>query len=72
MLQFGLIKPEFNGKGTPQNQDLGRLGTTTRPFSAEHSSNKSNHVNKKASRLSSGVFNEDLGEFERDFDEDLA
>ena len=68
-----MIKPEYNGVTTPKNQDLGKLTNVTRPFSAEHSSTKSKKLNKKESRLSSGIFNEEIGgEFERDFEEDLV
>jgi len=51
---------------------LGRIANATRPFSAEHSSTKSKNVNKKVSRISSGVFNDEIGDFDRDFEEELA
>jgi hypothetical protein len=66
MLQFGLVKPDYT-RGSPHE----KAATQIRPFSAEHSSTKSNNQ-KKVSKLPSGMFNEDLADFERDSEEDIA
>jgi hypothetical protein len=68
MLQFGLIKPEYHVRNNHNDKTLG----PSRPFSAEHSSTRSNQMNKKVSKLSSVVFNEDIAEFDRDFDDELT
>jgi len=62
MLQFGLIKPDYT-RGPAAHEKTGR------PFSAEHSSTKSNNQQKKPP---SGLLNEDLADFERDSEEDIA
>jgi hypothetical protein len=62
MLQFGLIKPDYT-RGPAAHEK------TARPFSAEHSSTKSNNQQKKPP---SGLLNEDLADFERDSEEDIA
>lgn len=67
MLQFGLVKPDY----TKGPAGIDKTATQARPLSAEHSSTKSNNQ-KKASKLPSGVFNEDLADFERDSEEDIA
>lgn len=68
MLQFGLIKPDYT-RGPAAHE---KTATQPRPFSAEHSSTKSNNQQKKPSKLPSGILNEDLADFERDSEEDIA
>jgi hypothetical protein len=66
MLQFGLVKPDYT-RGPPHE----KAATQIRPFSAEHSSTKSNNQ-KRPSKLPSGMFNEDLADFDRDSEEEIA
>jgi hypothetical protein len=65
MLQFGLIKPDYT-RGPAAHE---KTALQARPFSAEHSSTKSNNQQKKPP---SGLLNEDLADFERDSEEDIA